>query len=186
MDLGGGVKSSAKAPSMNVFKKRNELIPFEEFEVGKYYAITLNPCDKYQHVTSGNRIGTALQELFTKIIVHLDLYYELWMEVSPKGRIHYHGYCKAEKENKKILFYICGLPRLLTVSTVVLKELSDDFSWKRYVTKQWQLHQYIHQMHYTKMPLRRPVPLVDEFFETDSDTTEPEVNRIPIDSPGPL
>lgn len=155
MDLGGRTKRQTKAPSKTFSKSKHVTIPYEDFNVGEWYAITINPCDKYQHWEAGNRVGRLLTEIKSDIIFFNIMQYELWMEISSKGRLHFHGYVKAEKENEKNFFFISGLPRLLRKCTVVLKELDEnEMEWNRYCRKQWQFHLYILQMHYTEMPLR--------------------------------
>lgn len=162
MDLGGSVKRASKAKatksklSVNTFyKPKTDLIDYENWKIDTWYALTLNPSDKYQHFESGSRLATVIKELTEVLCLYSHLSFQLWLEVSKKGRLHWHGYCKTEEEKDKNLFFIHGLPRLLRRCTMVIRDINDDVEWDKYVHKQWQFHNYVLVNHYTPMPIER-------------------------------
>jgi len=133
-------------------RKRNIIPCFEDLKVNEWYAITINPCDKYQHFRDPNRIGKFLNTL-EDLLFHTGVYkYKLWVELSPKGRLHLHGKIKIIN---KVNFYTNVVNYLTTRATVVIKTLEYEQEWFIYCNKQWELHDYIRDNHYTSMPLTK-------------------------------
>lgn len=131
-------------------KQRNELIDFEDLEINKWYAFTVNPIDKYQHFRSFNRSGECLKDL-NSIFCHYKAYeIDLYPELSKKGRFHYHGIIKVMD---KVWFYLSVIPHLLSVATISIKEIKDEAIWLEYCRKQHEFHDYITLNHFTPIPL---------------------------------
>lgn len=138
--------SEAKSKPFTVpFKKpKNTLISFEDLKEGKQYAFSYNPKDCYQ---SFNVIVTDRIREFYR---HADTYFKyknfsnkkLYVELSPKGRLHYHGIIEVEKV---IEFFLYEIPSLLRCGTVCIKEFDDKGfeGWMKYCNKQCILHKYI-------------------------------------------
>lgn len=132
------------------YKERNIIPELELMQPNKWYAFSCNPCDKYQHFKAMNRMGLFIGDL-SNLFLHTGIYkYELYIELSPKGRLHLHGRIKI---NKIVEFYLNVVSYLTTRSTVVIKPIDDEKKWAEYCTKQHDLHNYIEIHHYTPMPI---------------------------------
>lgn len=134
------------------YKKRNILIDFEDLIKDQWYAITINPCDKYQHFKVLNRIGTCLEDLNKVFMFYKGIDYEMYPELSSKGRFHWHGKIKIKD---KVHFYTTIIPYLISKCTITLKEIGKEEDWEDYCTKQKEFHDYIEIMHYTNVPVCR-------------------------------
>lgn len=136
------------------YKPKNVFPPLEDLVENKCYAITINPCDKYQHFHSMMRLEKCIDDL-DKILADIGCYeYVLYPELSPKGRFHWHGFFVVID---KIRFYSYSIPHLLRCGTVVLKELVDVEEWKKYVHKQDVLHRWINKNTKYFLPIVRPI-----------------------------
>jgi len=133
-------------------KAKHVLIPLEDVDTDMWYAFTFNPCDKYQNFNCLQRIGKFIGAMEHEVFgIFRDCYtIHCYPELSPKGRLHLHGRIKVRG---KINFYCDFIPRLLRLGTVVMKEIDDYPNWEKYITKQTQLHTYIHLNHFVDMPL---------------------------------
>lgn len=138
------VKSAKDKPHFDPYKKvKHEIPDLETLVVGKQYAFTYNPCDKYQG------FNCVVTDRIREFYKHMDEFFgyknfsnkKLWVELSPKGRLHLHGIIVVEQI---VQFYLYEIPKLTRKGTVHIKAMTDDGSvWMEYCTKQHVLHQYI-------------------------------------------
>lgn len=146
---------SEKATKKTFIKKRNEIIDFEAVNTETDYAITINPCDKHQFFKDNHRIGTFMEDIHRILYNSSKVYkYRLYLEVSPKGRLHWHGYIKIKDP---IQFYLYSVPHMLALSTVVIKPIDDSEVWYNYCNKQLVLHTECLSNHFTKMPVTNDI-----------------------------
>lgn len=118
-----------------VFKPKNILPKLEEYpEKGLIMAFTINP--KEQYFTSVDRLMKVKD--YTKMILS-SFYakYELYFELSPESRIHFHGYIKIYDYFRWVLN---DLPQILENFTVAIKPLNDVDAWYDYCDKQQSMH----------------------------------------------
>lgn len=137
-------------------KNGNQLMKFEEMQEEVMYAVTINPDDDYQcwneHFTELrltafiDKTKNVLHKL-TKDSCHLELY----IETSPVGRLHYHGYITLYN---KIDFYINCIHELLKHFHIEIDTLTEDNKWETYITKQQLLFNKC-----IKSPIERPIPI---------------------------
>lgn len=135
------------------FKVKNQIPSLEDLKIDEWYAITINPQDKYQRFNRQDRHNECLHDLRDKVIVNMDTYsYKLWPELSPKGRFHVHGIIKVDN---KINFYAYCVPALLSRGTVVIKPLDPDTpgEWEKYCTKQIEYHEFLNEESVHVIPL---------------------------------
>ena len=55
-------------------KKKNDVLPFEEIELGVLYAITFNPCDKYQYFKDAFRLTKCIKDLTQTLFYSMSVY----------------------------------------------------------------------------------------------------------------
>ncbi|UOF82064.1 rep protein [Circoviridae sp.] len=136
-----------------VYKKKNDIIDFENMIDGVFYAITINPNDKHQYFHNPIRLGNFLTDLKKEYLYKIDGTYEfdVYPEVSSKGRLHWHGFIKVYD---KVNFYLFDIPNIIRKGTLVIREMNDEDSWLEYVTKHREFHTYIREHNYTKIPIR--------------------------------
>ncbi|AXH77558.1 MAG: putative replicase-associated protein [Cressdnaviricota sp.] len=136
------------------FKKpRNDIPSYEDMLIGVRYAITINPCDKMQKFRDPLRLTSFLNEI-SKLLYHNNKIYRytLYPELSPKGRLHYHGYITILDIDT---FYLYSIPNLLKMSTIVIKPIKEESKemWQNYCIKQSDFHSYILEHYMTITPL---------------------------------
>lgn len=119
----------------------SKLLKFEKMHEREYYAITINPDDEHQYWHHIGRLEDYVDK--TKQLIYKctndSAYFELIPEVSPLGRLHYHGYFKLFD---KIEFYLHSIYKLLKWAHLEIDTLSDDLKWEDYILKQVDLHSY--------------------------------------------
>jgi len=135
------------------YKVKNQIPDLEDLKVDQWYAITINPQDKYQRFNRQDRHNECMHDLRDKILISIDSYdYKLWPELSSKGRFHVHGIIRVMD---KINFYAYCVPALLSRGTVVIKPLDDNTpgEWEKYCTKQVEYHEYLNENSVHVIPL---------------------------------
>lgn len=126
---------------MKGFKKKNQIPNYEDVSTGVLYAVTLNPSDKFQHFNMTSRVNKTIVDL-ESILFYNDAEWELYPEISCKGRIHFHGYVSIRDKNN---FYLYNIPYLLKRCTIVIKDIhsfEDPTYWNEYIEKQLTFHAY--------------------------------------------
>lgn len=133
------------------YKVKNQIPDLEDLKVDQWYAITINPQDKYQFFNRVNRITDCLHKMRDDVLQHIGSYdYKIWPELSPKGRFHVHGIIRV---TDKINFYLYCVPALLSRGTLVIKEIEDPLIWEEYCKKQSELHEHISENTVFVIPL---------------------------------
>lgn len=150
----------------HVWKKKTDVLPLESIELYKDYALTINPCDSFQFFGVPFRERSFYESLLNDFLSPM-LSHILFMEVSPKGRLHWHGTLQFQETKEIIKYYTHQLPAWLARSTVVLKEIDSSDKWFEYCRKQKTFHEYLkengehHNSHYTGGPC--PEGFTDEY-----------------------
>jgi len=115
----------------------------EEVDLEMSYAFSCNPGDSYQgfEQTGSDRIE-HFQKHFEPTLMMLNQYaiLDLHMEISKKGRLHYHGWLTFRSETL-LLFYLKFVHALMKRCTFTLVVVDWDkdpkgSKWKEYITKQ--------------------------------------------------
>jgi len=113
----------------------------EDIDLVLWYAISINPDDSHQYMTE--KEYTKRLKLFVdnqKIILNRilqPLKYELYLEVSPVGRLHWHGYIKYNNIETLKRFYLTQVIKLKHISTFEIDTMNG--KWDAYVVKQYKI-----------------------------------------------
>lgn len=120
-------------------KYRGNILKIEEIDPQTVYTFTIAPKDEMQFM--GFKFNTLVRlkmfnEAWTRFLtMHLQPYakYRLHTEVSPKGRLHYHGIIKI---CDIVGFYVTAVPCLLEKCMIEVDKITDRKKWDEYITKQ--------------------------------------------------
>ena len=124
--------------------QKSTLLKFEEMTTNVQYAVTLNPEDDHQEWSALDRLSDFYHKqkkiltFMLKDSAHLDL----MVELSPNGRLHFHGYLTLYD---KIAFYLNVVHNLSKKYSIKIDTLTSDGKWKEYIEKQADLHQHMMQ-----------------------------------------
>lgn len=79
----------------------------EDVETDKWYAITLNPCNKFQFYKLKNtsRFSHFKASMVTLLKKHFTFPYRFYVEMSSKGRLHLHGRVKFDTLGQSLDLY---------------------------------------------------------------------------------
>lgn len=120
--------------------KKWQFVKYEDcIESEQLYAITLNPEDSHQYWNSDNRIIEFNKYHKNYLQKHLlrgnnnVFHMELRLEVSPQGRLHYHGILQIYR---KLDFYIYVLHKLQMIYMYEIDTIKDLKVWGEYMSKQ--------------------------------------------------
>lgn len=140
------------------YKAKNILVDYEDLKEDTDYTFTYNPCDKYQHFKSHQRLILFNKDL-KEILLYKCFEYSLFPEISKKGRLHLHGTIRIIDKNE---FYINVIPYLLSRGTIAItleKEIKTEKNkykdWLGYCTKQKSFHQYYSIQTFQSVPIIR-------------------------------
>lgn len=104
------------------------------------YAITLNPSDAHQcfeTTKTANRIQTFHTNMFGLVGgILCNYYYSLRLEVSPRGRLHYHGIISFRSKEEILDFFIYSVHLLQKHFMYEIDTIEDRQVWDEYCTKQ--------------------------------------------------
>jgi hypothetical protein len=114
----------------------SKLLSIEDVKLDTKYTFTVSPCDDHQYFNEDDR-----EEKFRKLF---KMYFKKWIninvflypELSPRGRLHFHGTImfKTEKSIKKFfLFYVSDI---LRKSQIEIDTIGDADTWRIYCSKQ--------------------------------------------------
>lgn len=148
------------------YKPKHTAIKFEEIEIAKMYAFTLNPKD------SGNTQSklTFRQSANTLMYIKRDLSaisqclksaeITIATEASQTCKVHYHGTVVINSFTD----WLTELPLLMQLGTVCVKEIDDEKVWFEYCHKQSHIWKPFFQKTNLSYPYKVPIPvrLVDE------------------------
>lgn len=116
---------------------KNSIVKPENINYKEWYTFTINPCDTYQYFKDKDRVNSFHKywdsyfylKLTTKDIADV----ELRLEVSPLGRLHYHGMIQFRNLEA---FFVDIIHDLTTIATIEIDKINDKEIWDNYVTKQ--------------------------------------------------
>lgn len=117
----------------------------ETIQLNTNYAITINPCDDYQFFkeeTGDSRITKSNNHITYLIRNNPNYIFDLHLEVSRKGRIHYHGTLSFTHTNHIRNFYLEFIPKLLLSHHIEIDTISDPKKWEDYCKKSKILFNY--------------------------------------------
>lgn len=159
------------------------------FEEMHRYAITLNLCNKKQGFDNKSRMYTAMMNYKRILKEHIQPYakYELYTEISRKGRIHLHGWIMF-LSTECIYYYLLESAHHLHMDKIInidIRDIKDD-KWYEYITKDKSIIKK--QMNILKIPYPLNQDNIDDFtidtsltqhwppeiFKFDSDTDDEE------------
>lgn len=124
-------------PTEHYKKSFGFIMSIEDIELEKEYTFTVNPNDKYQFWDCPDRVASAQGYMTTYFLKQMSefAYLELQMEISPKGRIHYHGtimfYSFCQVKN----FYLETIPLLMKNYEIEIGLIEDLSDWMEYCNK---------------------------------------------------
>lgn len=119
-------------------KPKTQIPEMDTIVTGVTYAFTYNPSDKHQYFGQSNRLNKCVADLDT-IMFYKSMRYEIYPELSRKGRIHFHGYVIFDEI---VDSYMYSIPFLLKHGTVVIKQIDDSVTWMQYCCKQYKFHEW--------------------------------------------
>lgn len=149
-------------PPQKKFKKEKCNIELDKVELNVPYAITINPCDKYQYFGMKNRINLFMKGLELDYRVYLPPNYSLYIELSEIGRLHWHGTIIYREYDEVIYFYMNKVNQLLKHCNIKIKPIKDE-GWEEYHCKQYIFHKHI------EFKTRFTFPIEEESFAKDMD-----------------
>lgn len=118
------------------------IVPEELHELQKQGTVQLsfsyNPHDqydlaKYGGVSRFNLFKGKLRTIFSEAIPTDIAQYTGNIEISKKGRLHFHGVLNILDE---VLFYLYSIPRLQSAGSYEIDTIEDIVKWKEYCEKQ--------------------------------------------------
>lgn len=115
-------------------KKLNKkfMIHLEDYHINMWYAITFN-IEENRDTRNIEGQYTRYRYVFSK---YLDIFdkYHLWPELSPVGKLHYHGIVQFHKASQ-ILRWVCR-GQVLPLMNIKMKYIEDLKGWIEYCRKQ--------------------------------------------------
>ena len=120
-----------KTPKLQ-FNKKHNIISLDKIELNKPYTFSYNPNKQYMGKVA--RLSLITDE-FKKLFYNRDGYeYEVYFELSPKGRWHCHGiiYFKSYP----LLLYMDRMDNITSLCTLEIDSIKDIAVWDEYMTKQ--------------------------------------------------
>lgn len=132
------LKKGAKKGSDNEpFKRQKDFaLSPENIVVGVKYATTWNPCDKRQYFDDVKRIDKLKAYTETVLLEIPNVKIELDMEVSKKGRLHWHGTIMFTTVQSIKHFYVIQIHNLHELWNIDIDTISNEEGWHTYCTKQ--------------------------------------------------
>lgn len=126
---------------------KNEIPKFETVAPYDMLAFTVNP--EPQYFGDLERLQKVIYYM-KKLLASPNYEYKLYIEISPKGRIHGHGWITIVDPIK---FYLFDIEKLIKHSTICIKPIDNDEKWTDYCTK---------QAHITRRWISRLLPRVSD------------------------
>jgi hypothetical protein len=126
------------------FQIKNSSLKIEDIKIDVFYAISISPDDNHQEwgIKKDNQSYKQRLDLFKtnqSLLINRILQpcrYKLFLEISPLGRLHWHGKIKFVDMDCVKRFYLTQIHQLTSVATFELDEIEDDDKWQAYITKQ--------------------------------------------------
>lgn len=114
--------------------------PNPKLELAKnVMSITVNSKDTFP------RLRTWIKHYAYKLHKYISPYfkYQMYFELSPKGRLHLHGIVKVRTYDKLIEWYMFGNNNSDLEMNIKIDTIDDFDKWDAYCTKQEMFHQYL-------------------------------------------
>lgn len=121
-----------KSPNLKKlsFVPNVDILSIETITKGVSYAFTINPEEQYFGLVDRFEKTT---DLIYKLVNSKFANYQLYIEVSPKGRIHAHGFVWIMDPAS---YYLFEIPYLISRSNIKIDVINDVDEWYTYCTKQ--------------------------------------------------
>jgi len=120
------------------YKKNTSILAPEEVNKDTLYTFSLNPDDDHQFWKENNSLQRELKftdfwRKFLERYLTPVAQYDIHLEVSRLGRLHFHGTIQF-KDIKE--FYLYTLHWMLHICQIEIDTIKDPLVWKEYCTKQ--------------------------------------------------
>lgn len=112
---------------------KNVLVKLEDYVRGGMYAFTISP--EAQYYGEVDRVGKVVNYLKNKLRSP-NIEYKLYIELSPSGRVHGHGWLWVANPYG---FLVEDIDNLTHVATICIKHIDDPQKWEDYCIKQSHL-----------------------------------------------
>lgn len=101
------------------------------------YTFTLNPSDDFQFFKEDpeTRITKSINHIKYIIRNNPNYHMDLFLEVSCKGRLHWHGTLLFKHNNHIKNFYLQFIPQILNNHSIEIDTIADPDKWLEYCTK---------------------------------------------------
>jgi len=148
-----------------MFEKNNpyKCIKPECIDTSVWYSISFNPDDNHQYFNEEyilqrlKKFNQYWNVTFNKYLNNT-CYYKLQMEISSRGRLHYHGRINIVN----IISFICALRMISLHGTYEIDTIKDKEIWDNYCVKQSKLFDKIYEIH--NMPEQIGFDKYPEYF----------------------
>lgn len=118
----------------NYYKNYSNPAPeLEKVNVGDELSITINASETFGKLNEYIRHYIYLMKHY--MIPYMEIK-EMYPELSPKGRLHYHGIVKFTSLKKIIAWYFQG--QHIKGFNISLDTITDSKKWKKYIKKQYK------------------------------------------------
>lgn len=122
------------------FNEGQHIMSIEDVDIKVKYTLTISPNDDYQYFNhkSSDReknFRESFEEFFTMVDFQgINIY--LHPELSPRGRLHFHGTILFKTEKAIKLFYMDAIHVMLRRSQIEMDTIKDAEVWDTYCKKQ--------------------------------------------------
>lgn len=160
------------------FKPKNSILKLEDINTGIEYSLTINPNDKLQGFSPLLMREIKLHDILNKITNLIPLKYsvQLYPEISPKGRLHFHGRIMFSKQRHILQFYLSVIPDILNHATMEMDTIKEPEVWSKYCSKQSLFHNFLEKKYKYNIPytsgLFKPVAASERQCDPDSGKVE--------------
>lgn len=155
---------------------KTEIPKLEELQDHDIFAFTIAPSDGRQYWHDHDRLPKAIN-LIKSALKSQHFEYKLYIETSPTGRIHGHGWLWI---NNPIGFVIHDVHHITSNNTICIKPIDDPHRWDEYCTKQSHIMQGLNYSTFEKKSrclIQRFHPLLSEdLIKTTIDDYVPGFN----------
>lgn len=109
-------------------------LKIETIRINKKYALTISPDDRSQFFEQGADRIRRFKEYWESKLSLWPCNFELNMEISSKGRLHFHGFISWDKPSEIMDTYVSYVNWLCKVSQIKME--IPDAGWTEYINKQ--------------------------------------------------
>lgn len=114
----------------------NKLQSIEDVIINTKYSFTVSPCDDYQYFNEDDREDKfrKMFKMYFKKWKSINVY--LYPELSPRGRLHFHGTLLFKTEKSIKTFYLFYISDILRKAQIEIDTIGDEEKWRLYCVKQ--------------------------------------------------